>query len=417
METNVNPSTSLSIEPAAAAQQHLPPQPSGEFARVLQDQASPGEERNIERQKNKGEGFRPITDGEIPLALSALLPATLPIEGNTGDGKGTDVLQGGVQNFGDEGAQAQAFNGPERFNSHPVIPYLQGLGKKNSSSGPMDEQSEIGLPKREGFAFGNSLAKDASPSQGRPPSLLWEESQGSDWEGRFSYRSENSLIFPADSNSSATADLADFQTESLMNVKDLIASDTKSADPAQTANQKGEEVVGMSARQFDHSISANSSVEIHGEKAPASETAQKLEIHEQVGQKVIWSLNQREEKFRLSLEPPHLGSIYMEIQRDKEHIKASLWAENPNTKNILQTNHLSIQKIIESGGFSLESFNVFVEQDLGAFQQSRDRMTHPESSAPIPKPEIPSATAHGPSLSSLSSGGGTNLRKWVDLIV
>jgi tetratricopeptide (TPR) repeat protein len=45
-----------------------------------------------------------------------------------------------------------------------------------------------------------------------------------------------------------------------------------------------------------------------------------LEIHEQVGQKVIWSLNQREEKFRLSLEPPHLGSIYMEQERIDEAI-------------------------------------------------------------------------------------------------
>ena len=104
---------------------------------------------------------------------------------------------------------------------------------------------------------------------------------------------------------------------------------------------------------------------------------------------MLWSFRQNEEKFHLILNPPHLGSIYMEIQRDKEQVKATLWAENPHTKQVLESNQISIQKIIESEGFSLEAFNVFVEQDLGAFQESRERMRNP-----VPATSNPAAEAN-----------------------
>ena len=121
--------------------------------------------------------------------------------------------------------------------------------------------------------------------------------------------------------------------------------------------------------------------EIRLESAPALPHLSKGGVPEQVSQKVVWSLGRHEESFRLTLDPPHLGSIYMEIQREKEQVKATLWTENPDTKQILESSQHSIQKIIETEGFSLETFDVFVEQDLGAFQESRERMPSPSETA------------------------------------
>jgi len=142
-----------------------------------------------------------------------------------------------------------------------------------------------------------------------------------------------------------------------------------------------------------------------------------LEAYEQIGQKVVWSINRREEQFRLILDPPQLGSIYIEIQREKEHIKATLWAENPNTKNVLEANQLSIQKIIESEGFSLESFDVFVEQNLGSFQESRERKMNPESPVPISENEIPRDTISTVGSSVLPLWRSADLIGAIDLLV
>jgi flagellar hook-length control protein FliK len=144
---------------------------------------------------------------------------------------------------------------------------------------------------------------------------------------------------------------------------------------------------------------------------------QKLQVVEQTGQKVVWSLNRHEEQFRLTLDPPQLGSIYIEIQREKEHIKATLWAENPNTKSVLEANQLSIQKIIEKEGFFLESFDVFVEQNLGSFQESRERKMNPESPVPILEKEIPRETIRAASSSTLPSRESRGLIGAIDLLV
>ena len=416
METALLPLTSSSIEPATATQVRISQQPSGEFAKVLQDQTSPPEDGKGQIQNKQEEDFHPTTGRESPLLLLALFPATLPMERNFGEVRDPKAVQDKVQNLNADGNPQQPLPSSEEFKSLSANSNLQGFVMKDLSSGSMDEPPELGVPRGEDVKL-KSLAKDGSPSADQPGSFLWQKTQGSNWESRLSYPSENSMSILADSGASAKAELANFNTESLMKAKDPIPIDTKSPDSPQAGSQKGEEISGMFARQMDHSVSANSSVEIGHEKTPGLGQTQKLEIYEQVGQRVIWSLNQGEEKFRLILDPPQLGSIYMEIQRDKEHIKANLWAENPNTKNILETNHLSIQKIIESGGFSLESFNVFVEQDLGAFQESWGRRPHPESPTSIENAEIPCETNHGASSSSFPFGRSSGLRQWVDLIV
>ena len=177
-----------------------------------------------------------------------------------------------------------------------------------------------------------------------------------------------------DLKNSAKVELANFDSEFSIKGKDLFQNDLDPSDISRPGNPKTGDLFGSLAAPGERSTGPHPAGEVRLEGTPGSSQPQKAEVYEQISQKMVWSLGQNEEKFRLTLDPPHLGSIYMEIQRDKEQIKATLWAENPNTKQILESNQLSIQKIIETEGFSLESFNVFVEQDLGTFQENRERM-------------------------------------------
>ena len=101
-----------------------------------------------------------------------------------------------------------------------------------------------------------------------------------------------------------------------------------------------------------------------------------LEIYQQIGKQALWSIKNGEEKIKLALDPPHLGNIYMEINRDKENIKATLWTDNPVTKEILETHQIQLQKILREDGFKLENFNVLVQQDMGSFQQQEEKAVH-----------------------------------------
>jgi flagellar hook-length control protein FliK len=95
---------------------------------------------------------------------------------------------------------------------------------------------------------------------------------------------------------------------------------------------------------------------------------------------VVWSLKNNEEKIRLTLEPPQLGNIYMEIYRDKENIKATLWTDNPVTKEILEAHQIQIHKILKDDGFTLEKFSVFVQQDMTSFQgRGENSIAHGQS--------------------------------------
>ncbi len=93
---------------------------------------------------------------------------------------------------------------------------------------------------------------------------------------------------------------------------------------------------------------------------------------QQVSQILIWSIRNHEEKVRITLDPPELGHISLEIHRSNEKIKTVLWTDNPVTKVTLETAHLEIQKIVETEGFRLEKFDVFVQQDLGQFQEWKE---------------------------------------------
>jgi hypothetical protein len=96
------------------------------------------------------------------------------------------------------------------------------------------------------------------------------------------------------------------------------------------------------------------------------------DIYQQVGEKVIWGIRNNEDKIKFALNPPELGNIYVEIDRNKENIKAVLWAEQPITKEMLQAHETELHRILKADGFNLEKFDVFARQDMGWFQEPKE---------------------------------------------
>jgi hypothetical protein len=110
-----------------------------------------------------------------------------------------------------------------------------------------------------------------------------------------------------------------------------------------------------------------------------------VNLPEQVVQRIIWSIRNQEERIKLTLDPPDLGHLYIEINRSKENIHATLWADNVAAKTALETGQHQIQRIMENEGFKLTKFDVFVQQDPGWFQGQGKRENHfgPDPRTPI----------------------------------
>ena len=102
---------------------------------------------------------------------------------------------------------------------------------------------------------------------------------------------------------------------------------------------------------------------------PTHSRAEPLQIYEQIGKKIIWTLKNNEERIRLTLQPPQLGNIYMEITKGEGNIRATLWTDNPVTKEILEMNQGQLHRILKEDGFKLEKFEVFTQQDMESFRE------------------------------------------------
>ncbi len=88
------------------------------------------------------------------------------------------------------------------------------------------------------------------------------------------------------------------------------------------------------------------------------------EIYKQISQRIIWSIQNDYERIKVTLDPPQLGNIYLEITREKENIRAKIVTETPLTKELIEHNYWPIQRIIEREGFRLERFDVFSLMDM-----------------------------------------------------
>jgi flagellar hook-length control protein FliK len=119
-----------------------------------------------------------------------------------------------------------------------------------------------------------------------------------------------------------------------------------------------------------------SSEKIQEENANFQLKIDHLQILQEIGQKIVWSFKNNEGRIRFLVEPPELGNIYMEIKKDKGNIQVTLWAENTITKEILETNQIQLYRMLKGDGFTLDKFDVFVQQDMKDFQDWEKNFVH-----------------------------------------
>ncbi len=115
---------------------------------------------------------------------------------------------------------------------------------------------------------------------------------------------------------------------------------------------------------------------------PSPLKTESLSMAQQISQGALWSIRNNEEKVRISLDPPELGHVYLEIHQKEGKIQTTVWTDNPVTKLALENGQLDIQRIIESEGFKLEKFDVFVHQDPAWFQGHKEYSRNPETWEP-----------------------------------
>ncbi len=110
----------------------------------------------------------------------------------------------------------------------------------------------------------------------------------------------------------------------------------------------------------------------HQTAAPRTEAP---DILQQVSKKLVWSVRNGEEKIKLQLEPPQLGSLYIEIGRQKDVLQATVWTNNQVTKELLESHQVELQRILKEDGFHLGQFDVFVNPQMKSFQERMEGHT------------------------------------------
>jgi hypothetical protein len=133
-----------------------------------------------------------------------------------------------------------------------------------------------------------------------------------------------------------------------------------------------------------------------GREAPAPMRLESQGIYQQVGERVLWLIRNQEERIRMSLDPPELGHLCLEIHRTKENIQTTLYTDNPVTKVTLESSQREIQRIIESEGFKMEKFDVLVQQDLSRFQERKDSPFHSDSRSSFTSGKIEAPVSSAP---------------------
>jgi flagellar hook-length control protein FliK len=94
-------------------------------------------------------------------------------------------------------------------------------------------------------------------------------------------------------------------------------------------------------------------------------------LFRQVSRGLVWSLHRGEEKIQITLDPPHLGTIFLELHRNRQTVEAQVWTDNPATKGLLETQQGQLHKALEQEGFRLDRFEVAVQPDLKSFSEER----------------------------------------------
>ncbi|MBI5584045.1 MAG: flagellar hook-length control protein FliK [Deltaproteobacteria bacterium] len=98
---------------------------------------------------------------------------------------------------------------------------------------------------------------------------------------------------------------------------------------------------------------------------------EKNPLYRQLSQGLVWSIKRGEEKIQLTLDPPQLGTIFLELHRKGQTVEAQVWTDNSATKGLLDTQQGQLHKALEQEGFRLDRFEVAVHVDLKSFQEER----------------------------------------------
>jgi hypothetical protein len=130
---------------------------------------------------------------------------------------------------------------------------------------------------------------------------------------------------------------------------------------------------------------------------------EKNPLFKQLSRGLVWSLHRGEEKIQIALDPPHLGTIFLELHRSRQTVEAQVWTDNPGTKGLLDSQQGQLQKALEQEGFRLDRFVVTVQQDLKSFSEERWAQGRqpawergPEQPKEAPEPAPPRAGAADP---------------------
>lgn len=110
---------------------------------------------------------------------------------------------------------------------------------------------------------------------------------------------------------------------------------------------------------------------LRGETKAQPIDSTRVEFFERIGQAITWSVQKGAERIAMRLEPPELGTLFIRLEKDKEVLKATLWAEHQATKELLEIHRQDLRRILEADGFKLERFEVYVEQDTDRFLEER----------------------------------------------
>lgn len=106
---------------------------------------------------------------------------------------------------------------------------------------------------------------------------------------------------------------------------------------------------------------------------PSSQTKiEPSEVYQQIGKQIIANLKNNEERIRLTLDPPELGCIHVEIKNEQKKVELFFWADRAVTKDLLESNRVLLVEILRKDGFRLERLEIFFHPEEGSFQNERE---------------------------------------------
>ncbi len=74
---------------------------------------------------------------------------------------------------------------------------------------------------------------------------------------------------------------------------------------------------------------------------------------QEIGSRVRWMVGQDQQIAELKLNPPHLGVLEIRITTDEEKTKVTFFAQNPNTKELMEGNMPRLRDLLASAGIDL----------------------------------------------------------------